>query len=69
MSQSLERRLHNVETAHAACRKTHYLWWGEDETQADVAAKKRAMIASGKASPNDRFITFTWRRPEGEADR
>jgi hypothetical protein len=31
-----------------------------------VRARIRAAIASGEASPNDRFVTFTWTRPEGE---
>jgi hypothetical protein len=31
-----------------------------------VDARIRAAIAGGKASPHDRFVTFTWTRPEGE---
>jgi hypothetical protein len=66
MSRSLERRLDSVEKADAACRKTHHLFWHEDETRAQHQAKIRDMIASGRASRNDRFIRFTWRRPEAD---
>jgi hypothetical protein len=45
----------------------HFFWWEEDETGDAVDARIRAKIASGEASPNDRFVTFTWARPEREA--
>jgi hypothetical protein len=45
----------------------HFFWWEEDETRDAVDARIRAKIASGEASPNDRFVTFTWTRPEREA--
>jgi hypothetical protein len=63
MSRSLQRRLDGVEKACVAGRRTHFVFWDEGDTEADVQAKKRALIASGRARPYDRIITFTWKYP------
>jgi hypothetical protein len=57
------RRLDRLQKAHAARRRTHYLFRGMDETEPQVDARIDAMIASGKAGPNDRFVVFSWRSP------
>jgi hypothetical protein len=67
MKPSLERRARCLERIRAAQCRTHYLWQDMDETDDQVEARIRAMIASGEASPNDRFVTFCWRSPEGDA--
>ena len=41
-------------------------WWNLDETYDKVQARMRATIASREASENDEFVTFTWRRAEGD---
>jgi hypothetical protein len=41
-------------------------WWDLDETYDKVQARMRERIASGKASKNDKFVVFTWTRPEDE---
>jgi hypothetical protein len=43
--------------------RMHFFWWEPDETSAMVDARINARIASGKASENDRFVVFSWRRP------
>jgi hypothetical protein len=63
---SLERRLGCVERVLAARRRTHHLWQETDEPYATVQARKRAMIASGEASPLDKFIIFRWTPPAGD---
>jgi hypothetical protein len=63
MNPSLERRVDALEKAHAAHCRTHYLFRGMDETHAQVQVRIRAMIASGEASRNDRFVTFSWLPP------
>jgi hypothetical protein len=44
----------------------HFFWWDWHETRSDVRARIRAKIASGEASPKDRFVIFTWTREEGD---
>jgi hypothetical protein len=63
MRPSAERRVDCLERALAARRRTRYLWQGDEETDAALRARIRAMIASGKAGPNDRLVTFGWRSP------
>jgi hypothetical protein len=66
MRPSLERRVSGMERVVAARRRTHHLWQADDVTDAAHKARIRAMIASGEAGPNDRFITFRWRLPAGD---
>ena len=61
MISSLERRVCRVERAGASERRTHFVWRDTDETADVVQARIRATIASGEASPRDRFVTFSWR--------
>jgi hypothetical protein len=67
MRQSLERRVSGMERIVATHRRTHYLWQDDDVTDAAHKARIRAMIASGEAGPSDKFITFRWRLPAGDA--
>jgi hypothetical protein len=67
MRLSMVRRLDRLVKAHAARRRTHYLFRGMDETEPQVDARRDAMIASGKAGPNDRFIIFSWKSPKPDA--
>jgi hypothetical protein len=46
--------------------KPSVVWWELNEPDDAVQARIRAKIASGEASPSDRFATFTWSRSEGE---
>jgi hypothetical protein len=66
MKTSLVRRFGCVERARAALCRDHYLWREADETDDVVRARIDAMIASGKASRNDRFVTFSWRSKAGD---
>jgi hypothetical protein len=66
MKMSLVRLADRVEKDRAPEPRMHFFWWELDETYDMVEARIRARIASGEASENDRFVTFTWRRPEGE---
>jgi hypothetical protein len=61
MSVSLKRRVGDLERARAACRPIRFVFRDTHETEADVAARKRAMIESGWASPTDEFITWWWK--------
>jgi len=60
---SLQRRLSCIERTLAARRRTHHLWQETDEPYAAVQARKRAMFASGEASPGDKFVIFRWIPP------
>lgn len=50
----------------AAERRTHFVWREPDATAETIRAKIRQMIADGRASPCDRFVTFGWRSPQDE---
>jgi hypothetical protein len=74
-AQSIEEQNHEASAVRKADRvakerapkpRMHFFWWDDDETYDMVEARIRAKIASGEASENDRFVTFTWRRPEDE---
>jgi hypothetical protein len=67
MKPSVLRKADRVAKARARTPLMHFFWWGQDETRDMVRVRIRAKIASGEASPNDRFVTFTWTRPEGES--
>jgi hypothetical protein len=58
--QSADRRLDRLEKACAAPARIRFVWQGENETQEQVEAKMRAMIANGEASPRDRLIIYKW---------
>jgi hypothetical protein len=66
MMSSKLRRIGRVELARVAERRTHTFFRDPGETQEMVQARIREKIASGEASPSDRFVTFFWRAPEGE---
>jgi hypothetical protein len=66
MRPSLERRVSCMERVLVARRRTRYLWQDDDESDAALRARIRAMIASGEAGPNDQFVTFRWRSPAGD---
>jgi hypothetical protein len=68
MNRSLQRRLDGVEKACSGARRTHFVWRAEGDTEADVAAKKRALIASGHARPIDRILAFGWRSSKDDAE-
>ncbi|MFZ1090360.1 MAG: hypothetical protein WAN75_14165, partial [Xanthobacteraceae bacterium] len=42
-------------------RRTHVIWWDEEEER-DVRLRVKRMIAQGKAHPDDRFFYVSWRR-------
>jgi hypothetical protein len=42
-------------------RRTHLIWWDEEE-ESDVRLRVERMIAQGKAHPDDRFFYVSWRR-------
>jgi hypothetical protein len=56
-----------IAKARAPKPRMHFFWWGQDETYDKVKARIRAAIASGEASPNDRFVTFTWTQDDDDA--
>jgi hypothetical protein len=43
-------------------RRTHLIWWDEEESERDVSLRVERMIAQGKAHPDDRFFYVSWRR-------
>ena len=57
---SADRRLDRLEKACTAPVRIRFVWQGENETQEQVEAKMRAMIANGEASPRDRLIIYKW---------
>jgi hypothetical protein len=61
MKRSLQRRLDALaKKIYTAERHPRILWKETNETADQVNARIRAMIASGKASPNDRFYAVGW---------
>jgi hypothetical protein len=67
MRRSLQRRLDALaKKIYSAERPPRILWQETTETDAQVQARIRAMIASGKASANDKFCALGWRPPEGQ---
>jgi len=64
MKPSVVRKADRIAKARAPNPQMHFFWWELDETRDMVQARIRASIASGRASENDRFVTFSWRRPE-----
>jgi hypothetical protein len=66
MKPSLIRKADRIAKARAPKPRMRFFWWELDETHDMVQARIRASIASGEASESDRFVTFSWRRPEGD---
>jgi hypothetical protein len=62
MRRSLQRRLDalakRIFTGETGVR---FVFKEDGDTDEDVEAKKRAMIARGAATPHDRIIPFCWR--------
>jgi hypothetical protein len=67
MKSSVIRKADRIAKGRAPKPRMHFFWWELDETRDMVRARIRARIASGAASPNDHFVTFTWSRPEDDA--
>jgi len=66
MKPSVVRKADRMAKDRAPKPRMHFFWWELDETRDMIQARIRAKIASGEASENDRFVTFSWRRPEGD---
>jgi hypothetical protein len=66
MKPSMLRKADRIAKDRALKPRMHFFWWGLDETCDMVQARVRAKIASGEASENDRFVTFSWRRSEDD---
>jgi hypothetical protein len=67
MRRSLQRRLNALaKKIYAAERHPRILWKETTETDDQIQARIRAMIASGKASANDRFYAIGWPPPAGK---
>jgi hypothetical protein len=67
MRRSLQRRLDVLaRKIYSAERPPRFLWKEPTETEAQVQARIRAMIASGEADANDKFCTFGWLPPEDQ---
>ncbi len=67
MKPSAIRKADRVAKARAPKPRMHFFWWEQNETKDMVQARIRAKIAGGQARRNDRFVIFTWRRPEDES--
>jgi hypothetical protein len=61
VKQTWLRRYERLRQKQAAKRKTHYLFRLPGQT--DTRAERERLIASGKASPSDKFIEFYWCDP------
>jgi hypothetical protein len=66
MKPSVIRKADRVAKERAPKPRMRFFWWEEDETREMVQARIRAEIASGEARKSDRFVIFTWRRPEDD---
>ncbi len=66
MKQSVIRKADRVAKERAPKPRMHFFWWEQNETKDEVQARIRAKIASGKAKKSDKFVIFTWCRPENE---
>jgi hypothetical protein len=60
MKPARDRRFCGVERLRAVPRRTHTFFGEPNETDEVVQARINAKIASGQASPGDRFVTFSW---------
>ena len=66
MKPSVLRKADRIAKGRAPTPRMHFFWWELNETRAMVRARIRAKIASGEARENDRFVTFSWKRSEGD---
>jgi hypothetical protein len=66
MKPSVDRRFCRVERIRAVPRRTHTFFGDPNESDEVVQARIRAKIASGQASPGDRFVTFHWLSDDDE---
>jgi hypothetical protein len=66
MKASVLRKADGVAKERAPKPQMRIFWWEQDETREMLQARIRASIASGEAAENDRFVIFSWRRPEDE---
>ena len=64
MKAALARRVSRVEQRCSVPRQTRFIWLDSNEGKDVIEARKREMIASGFASPIDRFVTVGWRSPK-----
>jgi hypothetical protein len=64
MKLSMVRKVEQVAKERVPEPRTHILWWELDEPRDIVRTRIRAMIASGEASRNDRFIVLSWTRDD-----
>jgi hypothetical protein len=61
MKRALQRRIEAVaKKVHAPAPGMCILFQETDETDEQVRARFRAMIASGEASENERLVKFRW---------
>jgi hypothetical protein len=56
------RRLKALEQKHAREPRVHFLFVAPDATDAEIAVERDRLIADGTASPDDRFIPFSWKK-------
>jgi hypothetical protein len=67
MRRSLQRRLDALaKKIYTAEPRVRFVFKDEGDTDEVVEAKKRALIASGAASPQDRIIPFCWQSTKRE---
>ena len=64
MKPSIVRQVVRAEQVRASERRIHTFFRNPGETQEMVQAQMREKIASGEASPHDRFVTFFWKDSE-----
>jgi hypothetical protein len=68
MSRSLQRRLDALaKKIFTGEPNVRFVFKEDGDTDEDVEAKKRDLIARGFATPYDRIITFCWQSKKGEA--
>ena len=63
MYRSKIRQLARLQQARAPERRSHFFW---KDPVLTCRQQAEALIASGKASPDDQFVEFRW-KSEGEA--
>jgi hypothetical protein len=66
MKLSTVRKAERVAKERAPKPRFHFIWWGSDEPRDIIQTRIHAMIASGEASRHDRFVPFSWTRPEDD---
>ena len=56
------RRVEAFEKPQRRERRSHIVWWDEEESEGAVRLRVEGMIAQGRAHPDDRFFYVSWRR-------